>query len=226
MQKKISNIKLVVLDLDGTMVDSVPDLAYCTNKMLTQLNYPNHKTEKIKQWVGNGVVKLIERAISGKLHNEAIDKDLMQKATNIFNKLYANNLANFSQLYPSTLECLEYLKQKKFYIACVTNKPIQFSNILMQKLNIFNFFDVILGGDSLKEKKPSKIPITYLLDKFNISNNECILIGDSITDIKTAKNSNCKIICVSYGYNHGNDITAENPDIVIDSLSDIKNIII
>ena len=218
---KIFDPKLIMIDVDGTLVDSVPDLAFCVDQMMIELGLQLCGEERVRNWVGNGIPKLIERALIDKLDKESISK-VYEVAYPIFLKLYSDNSAIRSRLYDGVKEGLDYLKSKGYLLGCVTNKAEQFTNPLLKKMGIYNDFRLIISGDTLDKKKPDPLPLLHGANFFNMQPNECLMLGDSVSDVRAARASGFDIICMSYGYNHGNNIEDENPDLVIDSMDQLK----
>ena len=214
--------KLVMIDVDGTLVDSVPDLAYCVDQMMVALNMPLRGEDTVRHWVGNGVPRLVERALTGELDGSP-SKEAFDKAYPIFLDLYAQNSSFRSTLYDGVMEGLDYLKSKDYLLGCVTNKAEQFTLPLLKSLGIIDYFGVVISGDTLERKKPDPMPLIHSADFFNVKPNECLMLGDSVSDVKAARAANFQIICMSYGYNHGNNIADENPDLVIDSMKQLRD---
>jgi len=214
--------KLIMIDVDGTLVDSVPDLAFCIDEMMQKLGLQKWGEDKVRHWVGNGVPKLVERALSGELEGQPI-KEVFDVAYPIFLDLYEDNNAQRSYLYDGVREGLDYLKSQEYQLGCVTNKSEQFTHPLLKALGIFNDFKIIISGDTLAKRKPDPMPLLYCAEHFNLKPEECLMLGDSVSDVKAARAAGFDIICMSYGYNHGNDIADENPDLVIDSMSQLSD---
>lgn len=214
--------KLIMIDVDGTLVDSVPDLAYCIDEMMQKLGLQKWGEVKVRHWVGNGIPKLVERALSGELEGRPI-KEVFDIAYPIFLDLYEDNTAERSYLYDGVREGLDYLKSQGYQLGCVTNKSEQFTHPLLKVLGIFNDFKIIISGDTLAKRKPDPMPLLYCAEYFNLKPEECLMLGDSVSDVKAARSAGFDIICMSYGYNHGNDIADENPDLVIDSMSQLSD---
>ena len=214
--------KLIMIDVDGTLVDSVPDLAYCIDEMMQKLGLQKWGETKVRHWVGNGIPKLVERALTGELEGRPI-KDVFDIAYPIFLDLYEDNTAQRSYLYDGVREGLDYLKSQRYQLGCVTNKSEQFTHPLLKALGIFNDFKIIISGDTLAKRKPDPMPLLYCAEHFNLKPEECLMLGDSVSDVKAARAAGFDIICMSYGYNHGNDIADENPDLVIDSMSQLSD---
>ena len=214
--------KLIMIDVDGTLVDSVPDLAYCIDEMMQKLGLQKWGETKVRHWVGNGIPKLVERALTGELEGRSI-KEVFDIAYPIFLDLYEDNSAERSYLYDGVREGLDYLKSQRYQLGCVTNKSEQFTHPLLKVLGIFNDFKIIISGDTLAKRKPDPMPLLYCAERFNLKPEECLMLGDSVSDVKAARAAGFDIICMSYGYNHGNDIADENPDLVIDSMSQLSD---
>ena len=214
--------KLVMIDVDGTLVDSVPDLAYCVDQMMLSLDMPVRGEETVRHWVGNGVPRLVERALTGELDGST-SQEAFDKAYPIFLDLYAQNSSVRSTLYEGVMEGLDYLKSKDYLLGCVTNKAEQFTLPLLQSLGIIDYFGIVISGDTLEKKKPDPLPLFHGASFFNIKPNECLMLGDSVSDVKAARAASFQIICMSYGYNHGNNIADENPDLVIDSMAQLRD---
>jgi phosphoglycolate phosphatase len=216
------NPKLVMIDVDGTLVDSVPDLAYCVDQTMIVMGRNVWGEEKVRHWVGNGVPKLVERSLSGELEG-SINKVDFEKAYPIFLELYAKNTSERSCLYDGVRIGLDYLKDEGYRIGCVTNKAEQFTIPILKDLGIYNDFEIIISGDTLEKKKPDPLPLLHAADFFGIEPKDSMMLGDSISDVKASRAAGFEIICMSYGYNHGNDIREANPDLVIDSMEELKN---
>ena len=214
--------KLIMIDVDGTLVDSVPDLAYCIDEMMQKLGLGKWGEAKVRHWVGNGIPKLVERALTGELEGRPI-KEVFDTAYPIFLDLYEDNTAERSYLYDGVREGLDYLKSQGYQLGCVTNKSEQFTHPLLKVLGIFNDFKIIISGDTLAKRKPDPMPLLYCAEHFNLKPEECLMLGDSVSDVKAARAAGFDIICMSYGYNHGNDIADENPDLVIDSMNQLSD---
>ena len=217
---KIFQPKLVMIDVDGTLVDSVPDLAYCVDQMMISLGRPARGEERVRHWVGNGVPRLVERALTGELDGFP-SQQAFDKAYPIFLDLYAQNSSVRSTLYEGVIEGLDYLKSKGYLLGCVTNKAEQFTLPLLKSLGIIDYFGIVISGDTLEKKKPDPLPLIHGANFFNINPNECLMLGDSVSDVKAARAASFQIICMSYGYNHGNNIADEKPDLVIDSMTEL-----
>jgi phosphoglycolate phosphatase len=224
MVMAIRKPEMILIDVDGTLVDSVPDLAYCVDEMMERLGRAKHGQDKVRNWVGNGVERLVRRALIGELEGEPDETDFVQ-AYPIFLKLYAENTSKRSHLYPGIREGLDYLKTAGYRLGCVTNKAAQFTLPLLKDLGIHDDFELIIAGDSLPKKKPDPLPLLHAAEYFRVPADHALMIGDSQSDVKAARAAGFQIVCMSYGYNHGEDIRNYHPDAVIDSLLEITRLI-
>lgn len=217
--------QMVLIDVDGTLVDSVPDLAFCVDEMMVQLGLPVRGEAAVRQWVGNGVQRLVERALTNDLDG-CPDAELFARAMPIFMDLYAVNTSQRSRLYDGVLEGLDFLRDcAGVKVGCVTNKAEQFTLPLLKDMGIFDRFAIIVSGDSLAEKKPHPLPLLHAAERLGVRPEDSLMIGDSKSDVKAARAAGFQIICMSYGYNHGEDIRHYHPDAVIDSMLELRTLI-
>lgn len=219
----LSKPKIMLIDLDGTLVDSVPDLAWCVDQTMLALDLPVRGEEKVRQWVGNGLQRLIERALVNDIDGMPSDKFYAQ-AKPIFMDFYAKNPCNLSQLYPSVKQGLTWLKSQGIRLGCVTNKDAQFTLPILKKFDILNDFDIVISGDTLPVKKPDPAPLLHGAKFFGVNSEDAMMLGDSINDVTAARAAGFSIVCLSYGYNHGIDIRESNPDSVIDSFAELADL--
>lgn len=220
----IEKPEMILIDVDGTLVDSVPDLAYCVDEMMKTLGREPYGEERVRDWVGNGVERLVRRALIGQLNGEP-DDEAFAEAYPVFLDLYAENTSKRSVLYPGVREGVEYLKSAGYQLGCVTNKAAQFTIPLLQDLGIHDEFGIIVAGDTLPVKKPDPAPLLYAADFFSARPEQSLMVGDSQSDVKAARAAGFQIVCMSYGYNHGEDIRNYDPDAVIDSMVELKEMV-
>jgi len=213
--------KMILIDVDGTLVDSVPDLAYCVDEMMKALGREPHGETKVRDWVGNGVERLTRRALIGQLDGEPSDEDFA-KGYPIFLDLYKDNTSKRSCLYPGVREGLDYMKSQGYLLGCVTNKDAQFTIPLLKGLGIYYEFGIVVSGDTLPVKKPDPQPLLHAAAHFGVGAEDSLMLGDSKSDVTAARNAGFQIVCMSYGYNHGEDIRNYHPDAVIDSMEELK----
>ena len=187
------------------------------------LNLPERGEAKVRNWVGNGVERLIKRALINQLDGEPAEA-LYAQAVPIFMALYAENTSKRSLLYPGVKQGLQWLKDQGIHLGCVTNKDEQFTLPILNNLGIRDYFELIVSGDTLPQKKPDPAPLLYAANYFKIEPQQALMIGDSVSDVKASRAAGFQIVCMSYGYNHGNDIRAAHPDAVIDSFAELNTL--
>ena len=189
---------MILIDLDGTLIDTAPDLAASANKMLQDLGRPIYETEKVASWIGNGVSRLVKRALTGEMRAEP-DRELYDRAFSLFLEHYSEELTCRSRLYPGVIEGLNQLQSQEFELACITNKAEVFTVPLLQALDLEKYFKLVLSGDSLPKKKPSPLPLQHACAHFGITPDHGLLVGDSSNDIQAARAAGMPVICVTYG---------------------------
>jgi phosphoglycolate phosphatase len=212
--------EMILIDVDGTLVDSVPDLAYCVDEMMRQLGRAPHGAARVRDWVGNGVERLVRRALVGALEGEPEERDF-QRAFPVFLELYAHNTSQRSVLYPGVREGIGMLRDAGYKLGFVTNKAAQFTIPLLQDLGLYDSFAIVISGDTLPKKKPDPAPLLHAAAFFGCQPENALMVGDSVSDVQAARAAGFQIVCMSYGYNHGVDIRDARPDAVIDSLVEI-----
>jgi len=212
--------EMILIDVDGTLVDSVPDLAYCVDEMMAVLGREPHGEVRVRDWVGNGVERLVRRALVGALRGEPDEADF-ERAYPVFLELYAENTSKRSCLYPGVREGLDRLKAANYLLGCVTNKAAQFTEPLLKDLGVYDDFSIVISGDTLTKKKPDPAPLLHAAELLGCQPADAMMIGDSVSDVAAARAAGFQIVCMSYGYNHGVDIREAAPDAVIDTLTEI-----
>ncbi|MBU0500748.1 MAG: phosphoglycolate phosphatase [Gammaproteobacteria bacterium] len=216
--------QMVLIDLDGTLVDSVPDLAWCVDEMLKRLGREPQGEARVRNWVGNGVERLTRRALIGQLDGEPPEADFA-RAYPIFLELYAENTSRRSLLYPGVREGIDYLHSGGYRLGCVTNKAQRFTLPLLKDLGIYDDFEIVVCGDDLPRKKPDPMPLLHVAERLGVRPEHSLMVGDSQSDVKAARAAGFQILCLSYGYNHGEDIRNYQPDAVIDSMAELQGLL-
>lgn len=218
---------VLLFDLDGTLVDSAPDLALALNRTLSDLNKEEFNQQTIRGWVGNGAKVLVQRGLSGSSSiNTQLDTALIEEALTIFLAHYQQCLCVDSILYPDVKKGLFALKASGYRLAIITNKPAIFIQPILQGLGIDNLFELLIGGDTLAETKPDPAPLNYALAQLKVSAQQCLMIGDSKNDILAAKAANIDSIGLTYGYNYGEDIALYQPQWCFDRFKELLTLLI
>ena len=213
---------VLLFDLDGTLVDSAPDLALAVNRTLKDIHRETIEEHTIRTWVGNGARVLIERVLSGSSEiDKQLGKALVDKAFALFLDHYQACLCVNSVLYKDVKSGLIALKNAGYRLAIITNKPEKFILPILQGLGIDGIFELLIGGDTLPEKKPHPAPLLFALKQLNVSTQQCVMIGDSKNDILAAKAANLASVGLTYGYNYGDDISTFEPDWCFDEFNEL-----
>lgn len=216
-------VKLVMFDLDGTLLDTAPQIAEAANRMLVALGKPMLPQAQIASYIGEGVQNLIRRCLTGDLSAEP-EAELFARAQPLYHGFYANN-ATDSQPFAGVVTALQQLKAKGYLLACVTNKPEKFTLPLLEKAGLANFFQMVVSGDTLPKKKPDPLPLLHICQKLDILPAEAMLVGDSNTDIQAAHAAGCFVVTVPYGYNQGRAIDVATVDATVQQLTDVVNLL-
>ena len=225
MHPILDDIRLVTFDLDGTLIDSVPDLAIAVDAALAELGLAAAGEARVRDWVGNGSRVLMERALL-----YATDPDVgkgnkgearLERAHAAFLAHYGRDPGAHTRLYPGARECLDGLRRRGLPLALVTNKPHAFIAPLLEGLDLMDHFALCLGGDSLAEKKPHPAPLLHVSAHFDVAPSACLMVGDSRHDIAAGRAAGFRTLAVPYGYNHGEPVRDSGPDGVVESLAEL-----
>lgn len=209
--------KLVIFDLDGTLLDSVPDLAAAVDTMLLGLDRPSAGVERVRDWVGNGSLVLVRRALAGSIDHAKVDEKEAELAHQAFLRAYSGG-HELTTLYPGVTAFLDALQQRDVLMAVATNKPERFVAPLLEEKGLLGYFRWLVGGDTLSAQKPDPAALLWIMQQAGVSAAQTLFVGDSRNDVLAARAAGVKVIAVSYGYNHGRPIALENPDLLVDSL--------
>ena len=217
---------LLIFDFDGTLIDSVPDLADATNLMLEQLGRSPFALDTIKGWIGNGARVLVERALLGQvIVDDSLDNDAVEEALRIFFAAYGALDCQKTTAYPDVSDGLHQLKHAGYTLALVTNKPIRFVPKILDHMGWTPLFSEVIGGDSLPAKKPDPAPLLHVCESLGFAPIDAFMIGDSINDILAGKNAGVDTIGLSYGYNYGVDIRDSKPNFAFDNFAELLKLL-
>ena len=217
-------IRAVIVDLDGTMLDTVPDFHIAINRMREELAMAPIGQDQIALMVGKGSENLIRSVLEldmGPAGVEARFDDAMA----FYQRHYLSINGKHSRLYPGVIAGLESLKAQGLRLACVTNKPIAFAKPLLAQKGLAMYFEKLYGGDSLARKKPHPMPLLQVCTDFSLQPGQVVAIGDSSNDAEAARAAGCLVLTVPYGYNHGQPIHETDSDGIVDSLMDAASLI-
>ncbi len=191
---------LVVFDLDGTLVDSASDIAEAVNRTLVDWSLPRVEEPVIRGWIGDGARALVGSAFAHA--GKPVDLDEVMPG---FMVHYADCLLLYPTVYPGVVETLQSLRDAGIAVAVCTNKPERFVRPLLDALDLGQYFECIVGGDTLPERKPSALPLLHAVNRFGLQPAQCLMVGDSATDLQTAAAAKVPMALVTYGYLRGMD---------------------
>lgn len=217
--------KLIGFDLDGTLVDSLPDLALSLNSAFAEVALPQAPEELVLTWIGNGADILFARGLewTGRAHE--FSEEQLAQIKRRFGHFYGENVCNVSKLYPNVKETLEKLHAQGYLLAVVTNKPTKHVQPVLKAFGLDHLFAETLGGQSLPAIKPHPAPLYYLCGKFGLYPHEILFVGDSKNDILAAQQAGCRSVGLTYGYNYNIPIAESNPDYVCHDIAEILKIV-
>ena len=207
--------KAALIDLDGTLVDSAPELAAAVNRMRVDFDLPPVDEACVRTWVGAGIDTLVGHALED-APEPIQSKQQLRAARVAFDAAYAEVLGTMAPLYPGVLQGLDRLRSASVATACITNKARIFAVPFLGALGLTDRFDMIVADDSGAAGKPNAAPLLKAAERLGVSIECCIVIGDSFIDIAAARNAGCPVWCVRTGYNRDEPIEAANPDAVFD----------
>ena len=206
-----------IVDLDGTMIDTMGDFAVALNRMLGELELPAIEARAIEPMVGRGSEHLIG-AVLEHVHAPAA---LYEVAWESYQRNYLAINGDYSAVYPGVIEGLEALRAAGLRLVCLTNKPAAFARPLLQAKGLAGFFEAVFGGDAFERKKPDPLPLLKSCEALGSSPARTLMIGDSSNDARAARAAGCPVLLVTYGYNHGEPIGAVDADGFLDSLAEL-----
>ena len=209
--------RAVIIDLDGTLLDTAADLAAAVNAMLVELGRSPLALRDATRFIGKGAEVLVHRALTGRLDGR-VESHELSPALEAFHRHYTRENGLRSQLYPGVLEGLSAMRAKGLRLACVTNKPQGFSDVLLERRALSGYFDLVVGGDALARKKPDPLPMLYVCQRFGVAATEVVAIGDSINDALAARAAGMSVLAVPYGYNEGADVATLDVDAIVPTL--------
>jgi phosphoglycolate phosphatase len=210
-------IKAVIVDLDGTMLDTMPDFYVALNGMRADLYLAPISQETITPMVGKGSEKLVRSVLALDLDAATVEQRF-DVAMASYQRHYLAINGQHTVLFNGVMAGLEKMRTDGLRLACVTNKPIAFTTPLLAMKGLAGFFDVVYGGDSLARKKPDPLPLLTVCADFDLAPSSVVAIGDSSNDAEAARAAGCPVLTVPYGYNHGRPVQEIDSDGIVDSL--------
>jgi phosphoglycolate phosphatase len=212
-----SKLQAAIVDLDGTMIDTLGDFDVVLNAVLRELALPRVERAFVALTVGKGSEHLIRRTLA----EVGADDALYEPAWALYQQRYLEVNGDHAVVYPGVLEGLERLRSRGWKLACLTNKPTAFARPLLQKKGLDGFFNAVFGGDAFARKKPDPLPLLKTCEALGAPAASTLMIGDSSNDARAARAAGCPVVLVSYGYNHGEPVAEAGADRVIDRLDQL-----
>ncbi len=217
---------LVMFDLDGTLVETAPEITDAVNDLLGELGLPAVDEELVKSWIGHGTRELLAHAYA---HAARLDVDGVRRAATADKLMprlaphYERRCGTRSRLYPDVLQALQDLRARQVRLALVTNKEGRFTTPVLLAQNIRHFFDLVVAGDSLPAKKPDPLPVQHCLDTFGVRRERALFVGDSQLDVQAARAAAVTVWAVPYGYNMGRPVADSHPDRIIATMAALSD---
>jgi phosphoglycolate phosphatase len=220
----LPNIGAVIIDLDGTMLHTLPDFHLAVNGMRSDLALGPLTMDTIAGFIGKGTENLVHRVLAVDFEPHDVERHFEQALASYLRHYLAIN-GDFSTVYPGVREGLDALQSKGLRLACVTNKPVALALPLLKKMELDRYFELVYGGDSLPKKKPDPYPLLKVCEDFGLPPARVVAIGDSSNDAQAARAAGCRVLTVPYGYNHGQPIQEVDCDGIVSTLLDAAHLI-
>ena len=219
-------IDFIIFDLDGTLLDSVPDLAWAADQAVQAMGFPSVSLDEVRHWIGNGADILIGRALSRSIDiDPSLSEALRQKARVCFDDFYFQSQHKRSFLYDDVKETLAEFHARGIKMAIVTNKPAKFVPHLLEVHGLDAYFVDVVGGDTFPLRKPDPFALHWLMEKHSLDSTHTMMVGDSRNDVLAGKAAGCFVAGLTYGYNYGESIASCEPNVVLDHFRDLLNVI-
>ena len=221
------SLQAVMIDLDGTMVDTIGDFEVALNHALADLHIPKANRGLIERSIGKGSEHLIRTVLKHQLAlpevaaNAREEEQLFTPVWERYEQHYLSINGEFSKVFPGVIEGLEQLKAMGLPLACLTNKPVSFTTPLLKDKGLFDYFQQVFGGDSFERKKPDPLPLLKTCEALGTSPHRTLMVGDSSNDAQAADAAGCPVVLMTYGYNHGEPIQKTPALAWLDSLDQL-----
>lgn len=209
--------RAVIIDLDGTLLDTAADLAVASNLMLADLERTSMSEQRIAQFVGKGVDVLVHRVLTDDLDGRADDASFVPARTR-FLEHYAAVNGRHARPFPGVVAGVSALRAKGLRLACVTNKPSAFTMPLLERCGLIDSFDLVVSGDTLERKKPDPAPMLHVAQRFDAAPGDVVAIGDSLNDALAARAAGMAAFVVPYGYNEGRRVEELDADAIVETI--------
>lgn len=222
--RPLRGIAAVMLDLDGTLLDTIPDLAAAATRMSRAMGLPPCTEDQVRAFVGKGIPMLVQRCLEATV-GAARAPQLQDEALDHYYAFYLEESGRRSGVYPGVPEGLARFRAMGLPLACVTNKAERFTLPLLAQTGLSGYFQLVVSGDTLPRKKPDPMQLAHICTHFGFAPGKVLMVGDSVNDARAARAAGCPVVCVSYGYNEGEDVRNLDCDAIVDSLLDAANLL-
>lgn len=212
------DVRAVLFDLDGTLLDTVPDLHAAVCAMLADLGRPALPEEAVRSYVGRGIANLVKRALAGSLDVAEDDAPAPPDALASFRRHYARENGRRTQFFPGVCEGLEAIRAAGLPMAVITNKAEAFTRPLLEMTRLAEFFSVVVSGDNLPRHKPDPMSLVWACGRLGVSPADALFIGDSVNDFLAARAACCRVFLLPYGYNEGRDVRELDCDAIVPTI--------
>ena len=216
----VNSLRAFLFDLDGTLVDSVPDLTTAVNQLRRAWRFEPVSEERVRCWIGDGAHRLVERALASTTGGLLTETELGQAYT-LFVDYYQRSICDRSTVYPGVLDLLENLSSRGYFFGVVTNKPRQFAELLLARLNLSGHFDVLVAGDDLPCMKPHPAMLVHACEVLGILTGQAAFVGDSRTDVAAARAARMPVLLAGWGYDPTAGEGNVMPDVILRDVRDI-----
>jgi phosphoglycolate phosphatase len=231
-----TQLTAAIVDLDGTMVDTLGDFEVALNRTLADLDLPPITRSLVERTVGKGSEHLIRSVLAHQLALPEVKsltnvcdsrsvESLYEAAWQRYQHHYLAINGEFAAVYPGVVEGLQQLRDAGLQLACLTNKPLSFAKPLLQAKGLDSFFAHVFGGDSFERKKPDPLPLLKTCEALGVQPAQALMVGDSSNDAQAARAAGCPVALVRYGYNHGEPVDGVDADAHVDTLGDIPQVL-
>lgn len=217
-------IAAVMIDLDGTLLDTLPDIAAAAGRMLAALGLRPCSRDEIRSFIGKGIPNLVQRCLEADAANMRAAA-LEAEALALFQEFYLEESGGRSAVYPGVIEGLAQMRAMRLRLACITNKAARFTLPLLERKGLAPYFELVVSGDTLARKKPDPMQLAHVCAAFALAPGAALLIGDSANDALAARAAGCPVWCVAYGYSEGGEMHNLDCDAIVNSLSEAANIL-
>lgn len=217
----MAKLRAALFDLDGTLLDTAPDLAMAANALRTHFGLPMLREDVITSFVGKGMENLVRRTLSGALEPASDLPYPMDEAMAVFKHHYHQVNGDRARIFDGVAEGLRLLADMSIQLGVVTNKPTEFTGPLLEQTGLAGFFSLFVCGDTCERKKPDPMPVLYACEQLGVRPEETVLVGDSVNDALAGRAAGTQVLIVPYGYNEGRDASKLDADALVQDLGEV-----